>query len=129
VQLQFLNVFSGADGHRQEIKRDTNKPVRCSAGHLTAQLLGCGAIAAVLELGYSADFPSVLRYIFESVGNGAVKMYNRYKERAKELASSVYGAGLETIDGCCGSFETVRAELDHWFDSIRQQVQLELKLE
>jgi hypothetical protein len=127
VQSQFLSVFSDAEGHRQEIKRDTKRPVRCSADHLTAQLLGCGATAAVLQLGHNADFITVLQYILESVGNGAVKMFNRYKERSKELASRVYGAGLETFDGCCASFETVRAEINKWLDSIKPTVQLELE--
>jgi hypothetical protein len=127
VQAEFMNVFCGAEGHRHEIKRDKKDVVRCSAGHLTAQLLGCGATAAVLTLGHKAGFMDVLRYILDSIGSGAVKMFNRYKERATELASQVFGADVETPQNCCGaSLETVRAEINQWFDSIRKQVQLEL---
>jgi hypothetical protein len=128
VQTRFLEVFPGVEGHRHEVKREKDKQVRCSADHLTSQLIGCGATAAVLQLGSNAGILDVLRFVVERVGSGVLKLYNRYKERARELVSRVYGVGV-SIEGSGISMEAVRAELNNWFNSIRQQVQMELKLE
>jgi hypothetical protein len=126
VQSRFLEVFPGVQGERQEVKRNKNNHVRCSAEHLHSQVCGCLATSAVLELGTGADILTVLRYALERVGYGVQKFYSRYVERASELYSRVFGAGVEAVSGCCLSAETIRAELDNWFQTIRKQVQLEL---
>jgi hypothetical protein len=127
VQSRFLEVFPGVEGHREEIKRNKNNQVCCSAERLHLQVYGCLATSAVLELGSGVDILTVIRYALERVCNGAQRFYSRYLERAAELSAQVFGAGVNLVLGSI-SGKDVENELDSWYQKIRKQVQLELDL-
>ena len=85
VQDAFEKWFPGVDGHREDVKRNKNKVLRCSEEHLIKQACGCLATAASMSLGVADSAGESLVYALGKIREQASQIFVRSVERAREL--------------------------------------------
>lgn len=82
VQQEFEKWFPGVEGHRREPVRTYRTEIRCDAGHLIKQAVGCLATASALVGGMEANLRETVMYSLTQVKKNSERIFMKAKERA-----------------------------------------------